>query len=136
MKMKENLESLFSLLDSFYVLSEETKVALIEFTQTKQYKAGESILSQGDTNKYLYFLDKGLVRAFYYKEKKELTSWIFPENTLFISVYSFLTQTPSNETIEAIEDSTVVCISHAKLQKLYNSYLDLNVVGRKLTEMY
>ncbi|WP_291721937.1 Crp/Fnr family transcriptional regulator [Bernardetia sp.] len=134
--MKENLESLFSLLDSFYVLSEETKVALIELTQTKQYKAGESILSQGDTNKHLYFLDKGLVRAFYYKEKKELTSWIFPENTLFISVYSFLTQTPSNETIEAIEDSTVLCISHAKLQKLYNSYLDLNVVGRKLTEMY
>ena len=134
--MKRNFESLFGLLDSFYHLHQDTKVALSEHIQIKSYKSGEAILSQGNTNKYLYFLQKGLVRAFYYKDNKELTSWIFSENTLFISVYSFLTQTPSNETIEAIEDTTVLCISHSKLQELYDSYLDLNVIGRKLTEMY
>lgn len=136
MEMQQRFNTIFDLLDSFYVLSEETKQALSKHIRTKKYKAGEIILSQGQTNKYLYFLEKGLVRAFYYKEQKELTSWIFSENTLFISVYSFLTQTPSFETIEAIEDTTIAYISHHKLQELYISYLDLNVVGRKLTEMY
>ncbi|WP_375559611.1 Crp/Fnr family transcriptional regulator [Bernardetia sp. OM2101] len=134
--MKENFNPLFNLLDSFYLLHQDTKLALSDAIQTKEYKNGEIILSQGDTNKHLYFLEKGLVRAFYYKDEKELTSWIFPENTLFISVYSFLTQTPSFETIEAIEDCHLFSISHSKLQKLYNQHLDLNVVGRKLTEMY
>ncbi|AFM03467.1 cAMP-binding protein [Bernardetia litoralis DSM 6794] len=134
--MKENLINLFNLLDSFYLLHQDTKLALAEIIQTKEYKNGEIILSQGDTNKHLYFLEKGLVRAFYYKDEKELTSWIFPENTLFISVYSFLTQTPSFETIEAIEDCKIHFISYSKLQELYNLHLDLNVVGRKLTEMY
>lgn len=134
--MNIHFNQLFNLLDSFYILHQDTKLALAEVIQTKEYKSGEIILSQGDTNKHLYFLEKGLVRAFYYKDEKELTSWIFPENTLFISVYSFLTQTPSFETIEAIEDSKIYFISYSKLQELYNQYLDLNVVGRKLTEMY
>lgn len=134
--MKENFIPLFKLLDSFYNLNQDTKIALADSIQVKEYKSGEVILPQGDTNKHLYFLEKGLVRAFYYKDEKELTSWIFPENTLFISVYSFLTQTPSFETIEAIEDCTIFSISHSKLQELYNLHLDLNVVGRKLTEMY
>ena len=134
--MNINFNQLFNLLDSFYILHQDTKLALAEVIQTKEYKSGEIILHQGDTNKHLYFLEKGLVRAFYYKDEKELTSWIFPENTLFISVYSFLTQTPSFETIEAIEDSEIYFISYSKLQELYNLHLDLNVVGRKLTEMY
>lgn len=134
--MNIHFNQLFNLLDSFYILHQDTKRALAEVIQTKEYKSGEIILSQGDTNKHLYFLEKGLVRAFYYKDEKELTSWIFPESTLFISVYSFLTQTPSFETIEAIEDSKIYFISYSKLQELYNQYLDLNVVGRKLTEMY
>lgn len=134
--MEKQFIELFNLLDSFYVLNSTSKEALRENIQTRKYKKGEIILSQGTTNKYLYFLEKGIVRAFYYREEKELTSWIFPENTLFISVYSFLTQTPSFETIEAIEDCTIHFISHTKLQELYNLYLDLNVVGRKLTEMY
>ncbi len=134
--MQEKFVHLFNLLDSFYVLHQDTKQALANSIQIKEYKNGEIILPQGDTNKHLYFLEHGLVRAFYYKDEKELTSWIFPENTLFISVYSFLTQTPSFETIEAIEDCHLFSISHSKLQELYNSYLDLNVVGRKLTEMY
>jgi len=98
--MKADFSELFNLLDTFYILHQNTKLALSNCIKTKEYKNGEIILSQGGTNKNLYFLEKGLVRAFYYKDEKELTSWIFPENTLFISVYSFLTQTPSFETIE------------------------------------
>ena len=134
--MKADFSELFNLLDTFYILHQNTKLALSNCIKTKEYKNGEIILSQGNTNKNLYFLKKGLVRAFYYKDEKELTSWIFPENTLFISVYSFLTQTPSFETIEAIEDCKIYFISYSKLQELYTSHLDLNVVGRKLTEMY
>ncbi len=134
--MKVDFNELFNLLDTFYILHQNTKIALSNCIETREYKNGDIILSQGDTNKYLYFLKKGLVRAFYYKDEKELTSWIFPENTLFISVYSFLTQTPSFETIEAIEDCKIYFIAHSKLQELYNLHLDLNVVGRKLTEMY
>jgi CRP-like cAMP-binding protein len=134
--MKTDFSKLFNLLDSFYILNQDTKLALANCVQIKEYKNGDIILSQGNTNKHLYFLEMGLVRAFYYKDEKELTSWIFPENTLFISVYSFLTQTPSFETIEAIEDCKIYSISHSKLQELYNLHLDLNVVGRKLTEMY
>ncbi|MEM6297351.1 MAG: Crp/Fnr family transcriptional regulator [Bacteroidota bacterium] len=127
---------LFQVLDSFYKLSEETKNALSACIKVRSYSKGSFILEQGMTNDKLYFLKKGVVRAFYYQGNKELTSWMFAENSLFISIYSFLTQTPSRETIEAVEDCELFYITNKDLQELYTSHLDLNVVGRKLTEMY
>lgn len=132
----KNYTALFQVLDTFYVLSEETKLALTACIKSRKYDKGSCILGQGTTNNKLYFLKKGVVRAFYYQGNKELTSWMFAEGALFISIYSFLTQTPSNESIEAIEDCELYYISNTDLQVLYQTHLDLNVVGRKLTEMY
>jgi len=52
------------------------------------------------------------------------------------SITSFVTQKPSNECIEALEDSQLCTISYFNLQKLYSISLEMNIIGRLLTEQY
>ena len=58
------------------------------------------------------------------------------ENNLIISVYSFFLQRSSHETIELLEDTTVISIHYDDLQALYRNCPEFNFVGRILAERY
>jgi CRP-like cAMP-binding protein len=53
-----------------------------------------------------------------------------------VSVYSFYTQTPSKESIQAIEDTDVYSVSYAELENIYDVFPEFNYNGRKLTIKY
>ncbi|PTR00071.1 hypothetical protein C8P68_102903 [Mucilaginibacter yixingensis] len=53
-----------------------------------------------------------------------------------ISVYSFYTQQPATETIELLEDSTLLLLSWAQMQAIYADFPEFNFIGRMLTEKY
>jgi hypothetical protein len=45
-----------------------------------------------DTYPLLYFIEKGIARAFYNKRKQEITAWFMLENDLSLSVNSLFKQ--------------------------------------------
>lgn len=94
------------------------------------------LLREGSLCNKMYFLAAGLVRGFYYKEGKELTSWFAAENDIITSMSAFIKQETSKENIEALEDSTLYYLSYCQLQKTYEKYPELNRLGRLLTERY
>lgn len=51
-------------------------------------------------------------------------------------MYSFISQKPSFEIIEVMENSILYCIDYEQLQNLYKTYPDLNRIGRLLSEKY
>lgn len=132
----EPMEQIISLLNDIKPLP----LTLLDFLRLKLKKeqfGRKSFLIQPElTNKKIYFLEKGIVRAYFIENSKEHTTWFFKENDLVISIISFFTQKPSNEFIEALEDCTVWSLSYLDLQYLYHHYPEFNFIGRVLTEKY
>lgn len=58
------------------------------------------------------------------------------ENELAISVFSFFSQKPSFEALEALEECVLLRLSFNKLQQLYIEFPEFNYIGRILTEQY
>jgi len=58
------------------------------------------------------------------------------EGDFIISVESFFKQVPSQQFIQALEDTKVYYISYTELESMYEQFPEFNYVGRKLTEKY
>jgi CRP-like cAMP-binding protein len=128
--------SLFSFITRIHQLSEELQQAISSCLIKQEFKSKTLLLQEGKVCDRVYFIEKGLARAYYYLEGQEITSWFMQENDLIISVYSFFSQRPSYENIELLEDSTIISITHRDLQNLYNEFPVFNLFGRVLTENY
>ena len=96
----------------------------------------EFILKEGRICYNIYFVKKGLLRCYYFKDDKEICAWFMKETDIIFSVESFLNQVPSRENIQAIEDCTLYFIEYEELQYLYHHCPEFNFVGRVLTEKY
>lgn len=99
-------------------------------------KKNTLLLKQGHSCEYIYFIEKGFARAFYTKNGKDATTWFARENDIITSMYALITKRKSNESIEILEDASLLRIDYEELQILYNIYPNLNRLGRILLEKY
>ena len=116
-------------------ISDELKQAIVRHSEIRSFKKKELMLKRGKVCQYSWFVVKGLVRAYCVKDDKEITSWFMSENDI-IFVRSFFTQQPSEEYIQALEETTCICLDHEGLQQIYATYMEFNFIGRKLMESY
>lgn len=130
------MEALFALLSQLGPISEDLISQISSRLQFVSIKRKQTVLMQGRVCDHLFFVSKGLLRAYYEKDAEEITSWFMMENDFFISVLSFFRRIKSYETIEALEDCELVYISYEDLMGLYATSLEFNIIGRKLTEHY
>lgn len=130
------MQKLFIFLEMFTDLSPEAKLELTKVVKIKQVEKGVILLHEGDTCRNLYFVKSGFLRGYYFQDGKEFTSWFAFENDIATSLYSFVTQKTGLESIEVLEDSVVYCIEYGDLQNLYKQFMEMNLVGRILTEKY
>jgi CRP-like cAMP-binding protein len=84
----------------------------------------------------LYFIEKGLIRGYYFEDGKEITSWFAQENEFATCFYAFIANKPSFENIQALEDCELIRLSHAALQGLYAKFPETERLGRIITENY
>jgi len=85
----------------------------------KVVKKNDYLLRQGDTCKDLVFVQKGCLRLYYLNDGIEVSVWFAFQQSSAIEIYSFISERPSNYFLQAIEDSEVLCLSKAELNKLY-----------------
>ena len=85
-------------------LSKELLHQLIQIVKTETLPKGHLLVKEGQIAHRLYFLEKGTARTFYYHKAKDITSWIYREDTPFTTWYSFLNTQPSFENLEIVED--------------------------------
>ncbi|MBN8662971.1 MAG: Crp/Fnr family transcriptional regulator [Chitinophagales bacterium] len=81
-------------------------------------------------SKYLYFIAKGIVRAYFSHDGKEITDWFGMENMVIGPV---IRQFPVKDTphrVEALEDGVFVRVSFADLDKLYQRHHEVERLGR------
>jgi CRP-like cAMP-binding protein len=130
------MNQLFLRFDQIQPLSAALKDRIRSLLIKKLVKKKDILLREGDTARYIYFIEKGVVRGFRSKNGKQKTSWIMKEGDIFLSIKSFFSQQPSRDSIEALEDCIIHCITYEQLQKLYVEFPEFNLHGRIILEHY
>jgi len=98
---------------------EETKLITSSFEPHTLLK-GEYFLKEGEVNRHIGFLHRGLVRYFVYKDG-EASTFEFTKQGEFIGDYqSFRNASVSIQNIQAIEDCELLIINYPKIQNIYN----------------
>ncbi|TAH17541.1 MAG: Crp/Fnr family transcriptional regulator [Cytophagales bacterium] len=129
------MEKFFAFSEEYHI-SEGLETVLRKAAQKVIIAKNQLLLEEGRVCKYIYFLEKGFVRGFYYKDGKDVTTWFASENEFVTSMYSFVSQKPSIENIESLEESSLYAIHYDGLQEIYRTYPEFNLIGRILTEKY
>lgn len=99
-----------------------------------KFQKGEIILKEGDVCKHIYWVVKGLVRQFYFKNGKELTEYMAAENTICMSIESLFREQPSHQQIQAIEPTIIMAMPKDKLEKEAVRNVNIQMLYRKILE--
>ncbi|MGB5362054.1 MAG: cyclic nucleotide-binding domain-containing protein, partial [Aureibaculum sp.] len=102
-------------------LSEESRSQLLPHISLKKIAQSDFLLKNGDTCRHIYYVNRGFIRIFYYKNGKEITEWFGKEKTFFFSITSYFENIPSKLVIEAVEDSEIILLSKEGTEKLRRS---------------
>jgi CRP-like cAMP-binding protein len=82
-------------------------------------KKQEVLLNRGQVNRQINFVTKGCLRLFFIDEKgEEATRYLAFENHFATALVSFISQEPSMEYVQALEDSEVLCIEKPDFERL------------------
>jgi CRP-like cAMP-binding protein len=130
------MELLLNFLNSIHELSPALREHLLQVLRTKQFRKKDILLKAGHISRYIYFVEKGILRCYYIRNNVEISSWFMKEGDVIASVESFFRQSESYENIQALEDCTLHYISYEELQFIYKHFPEFNYTGRLLAEKY
>jgi signal-transduction protein with cAMP-binding, CBS, and nucleotidyltransferase domain len=129
------MDKFFEAISAFSNLSKESKQALSLVLKRIELPKGHFLIKENTICNYVYFVEKGLTRTFYYKAGKDVTDWICAENSFACSILSFITRKPDRRIVELLEPSVLWSLYYNDLEKLYSEYHDLENLGRRLAEL-
>lgn len=113
-------------------LESEVREMLASKLYEKQYRKGELILETGTVCNRIYFIDRGLVKTFFYTDTREFIMRFFPEGHMFTVLDSFVLRQPSSYSVQALEDTLITCLNHDELETLCGKYHSVETFYRKL----
>ena len=99
-----------------------------------KFQKGETILEEGNVCRALYFVEKGMVRQYYYKNKKDVTEHFSFEGRIVFCIESFLKQEPSRLIVEALENTILYAIPYDELHNLMVRNQEMEMLYRKILE--
>lgn len=129
---RSTIETARTLSSLYYALSKESLLTLSDILVYKKCRKGERLIDEGDVCKNLIFIEKGLVRQFYYKNGKELTEHISYENGIVMTIESLFQQEPSRLMIETLEASNIWLIPLNDLERISDSFVDIQRLYRTI----
>jgi CRP-like cAMP-binding protein len=115
------MENLIRFINQYTRLDQNTEHALRALVESESYIKNEYLLREGQVCNKVWFILAGSVRKFYHHEGKEITTWIHFENEMFTCLSSYFQQQPSEENLQACENTKLLSISYANSLKL-NKY--------------
>lgn len=81
----------------------------------------------------LFFVAKGLVRAFVVDDGKDITTWLTDENDFIGNIRNPGTFKPTfEEQYQALEDSELLVLPYRVIDDMYTLFPEANVLARKL----
>lgn len=135
--MQNSLNSLHEVLSKVHPITDAEFKKLASFLFFKQVKPKEWLINENETEEHLYFVNEGMFRKYFRKDKEEVITGFYKEGGFMSSIISFITGNPSLHVIEATETSTVLGIQKKHLEALLVEMPSLETMWRLLlTKMY
>ena len=99
-----------------------------------KYGKGEKILQEGEVCRNISYIEKGLVRQFYFKNGKEVTEHLGVDHSIFMCIESLFKEKPSRLQVEALEPTLVYALPKAKLEAAAMRNVNIQMLYRKILE--
>lgn len=116
-----DVRNLISHLKKNVQLNDEEEKIIFDYFDVQELKKKEVLLFAGDVSNHMRFISKGCLRAYYMDaEAKEHIIQFGIEEWWVNDLYSYLTNTPAKQFIQALENSRIVQIHRDRLNELYD----------------
>lgn len=104
------------------------------YIELKTLRKRQHYVEEGQTCREIGFILRGDMRQYCIVEGEEKTTFFYFDNQFVTNYESFVAQTPSNLTIEAITDVQMLVFSKETLDRLYRLYPVYETFGRLIAE--
>jgi CRP/FNR family transcriptional regulator, anaerobic regulatory protein len=111
-ELEQYIKSYFGAVDA-----DDLKTIVSLFTMTT-IKKGDFLLKSGKPCSELSFVQSGLLRMFILTDEKEITQWISTKGYFSTDLSSFVFETPSRLSIQALIDTEVFSITKKDYKKI------------------
>lgn len=122
-------------IDDIYLLPSTEKTLFLSGFERIEVRKGTIVISAEKIERFVYFIEKGLARAYRETDKGQRTIWFGEAGGVILSFLSFFKNQPGYESIEILEDSVLYRMSSSHLQELYHLHLPIANWGRKFAEL-
>lgn len=129
-----NQMTINKILDQIYEIPDESKSILIDCISEIAFSKGHILLKANRIEKNIYFIKRGIVRAFAPLEDQDVTFWFGEEGETILSMKSYVENRKGYENIELLEDCELYELKIENLNNLYFKDIHIANWGRKLAE--
>lgn len=126
-----NIYEIIGKIDS---IPETSMEKLLRCLTPMTFPKGYHVLEAGKVETNIFFLEKGIARAYIPFDGKEITFWIGKEGSPIVSLKSYVNDQQGYETIELMEDSILYVLRRKDLYELFNEDIHIANWGRKFAE--
>ena len=99
-----------------------------------KFAKNEYILREGEISTNIFWIVKGLVRQFYFKNDKELTEYMATENNIVMCIESLFREQPTKLQIKALEPTILIALPKADLEAVAMKSVNIQILYRKILE--
>ena len=128
------MNSFTGALNHFVSLSEEEENYLVSNFSHKKVGKGTLIVEEATICNEISFIVDGYARIFVTKDVDEKTIHLAKPGEFLCAFDSFLSQTPSDEVVEAVTDLEIYTINYDAIQKVYEYSSRMEKLGRLIVQ--
>ncbi|KAA5824487.1 Crp/Fnr family transcriptional regulator [Algibacter amylolyticus] len=122
------------ILNNIYPLPETSKSIIKACISEINFPKKHVLLRADKIESSIYFIKKGIVRAYTNSTDNEITFWFGKEGDPVISMKSYVTNQKGYEDIELLEECELYELKTEKLQKLFEKDIHIANWGRRFAE--
>ena len=111
-----------TILDQIFILPRDSKSVLKDLISEVEFPKDSIIIKAGKVEKTIYFIKKGIVRAFVPQENQDVTFWFGKEGDVVLPMKSYVDSHQNYENIHLLEDSILYRLEISALRELYSQY--------------
>jgi CRP-like cAMP-binding protein len=122
------------IIDNIYSLPEQSRIVLKERVSEVAYPKGYNLLKADKVETKIYFIKKGIVRAYTDLLDNEITFWFGREGDTIVSMKSYVADQKGYENVELLEDCELYELKKQYLSELFDRDIHIANWGRKFAE--
>lgn len=126
--------SIDQILDTLFPLPHTSKRILKNNITEVFHTKGHILLRADKVEERIYFIKKGILRAYSNTMDNEITFWFGKEGDTVISMKSYVSHQKGYEDIELLEDCELYTLKTLDLQTLFHQDIHIANWGRKFAE--